>query len=222
MDEKMLLRYVRGLKRARVVIAPGLKAAEVEAVEAEYGFRFPPDLRGFLMYALPISDGFIDWRRAPREHILDRLEWPLRGMCFDITHSGFWLDEWGARPADDAAAYAIAKAAVAAAPRLIPVSGHRYIPADPHESGNPVFSVYQTDIIYYGRDLWDYFEHEFAEAFGRPEDTYREPLKTIPFWDALVTLNSQMDPAGMAAYAELAKLSIEEKLRMLAELRRKN
>lgn len=221
MDERTLLRYVRGLKRARVVIAPGLKPAEIQAIEDEHGFRFPPDLKEFLMFALPVSDGFIDWRRAPREHILNRLEWPLEGMRFDIKHNAFWLDEWGARPADDAAAFAIAEEAVAAAPRLIPIFGHRYIAADPCEAGNPVFSVYQTDIIYYGRDLWDYLEREFYTAFDREPHQDLEPLKIIPFWDALVALNNRMDPAGAAFYAELQKLSAEEQLSLLAALRGK-
>jgi hypothetical protein len=39
---------------------------------------------------------------------------------------------------------------------------HRYLPEKSHEPGNPVFSVYQADVIYYGADLIDYFEREFA------------------------------------------------------------
>src|SRR5207245_1362409 len=44
---------------------------------------------------------------------------------------------------------------------LIPVCSQRYLPDDPPLAGNPVFSIYQTDIIIYGRNLWDYFRHEF-------------------------------------------------------------
>lgn len=49
---------------------------------------------------------------------------------------------------------------------LIPVCGHRYLPAEPCSAGNPVLSVYQMDIIVYGRDLAAYFA---AEATGRSE-----------------------------------------------------
>ena len=56
-------------------------------------------------------------------------------------------------------------------PKLIPIYSSRYIPESPKETGNPVFSVYQTDIIYYGFDLLSYFENEFKiklpEKFGK-------------------------------------------------------
>ena len=194
MDERSLQRYVRGLKRAHVVIDRGLDAAEVRAIESEYGFQFPPDLKEFLMYALPISDHFIDWRRTPRSRVLNQLEWPLEGIRFDIAMNTFWMREWGPRPADIETAYEIARQAVAAAPVLIPILGHRYIPSRPHERDNPVFSVYQTDIIYYGRTLFDYFENEFYQSFGRPNHQYNEPFKPIEFWSRLVALNDGLDP----------------------------
>ncbi|HEY1011715.1 MAG TPA: hypothetical protein VGE07_03365 [Herpetosiphonaceae bacterium] len=194
MDERTLLRYTRGLKRARVVVAPGLDAAEIGDVERAYGFQFPPDLKALLMYALPVSDDFIDWRRGPPERILNRLSWPLDGICFDIAHSAFWLPEWGDKPDAIEEACAVAERAVAAAPPLIPIKGHRYIPALPHEAGNPVFSVYQKDIIIYGRDLWDYLENEFAAAFGRPGFQDNGPIKSIPFWTRLAVLNHGINP----------------------------
>jgi hypothetical protein len=46
-------------------------------------------------------------------------------------------------------------------PALVPVYKHRYLPTMPSESGNPVLSVVQTDIIYYGNDLLDWFDYEF-------------------------------------------------------------
>jgi len=39
----------------------------------------------------------------------------------------------------------------------IPVYSHRYLPSEPKATGNPVLSVHQTDIIYYGNDLASYF-----------------------------------------------------------------
>lgn len=74
----------------------------------------------------------------------------------------------------------IASDAVRGAPVLIPVHGHRYLPAEPCEGGNPVFSIYQWDIIVYGRDLESYFEAE--------RDGWRAELnahaKTIRSWTA--------------------------------------
>jgi hypothetical protein len=49
----------------------------------------------------------------------------------------------------------------------------RYIPAEPNESRNPVFSVHQTDIIHYGNDLADYFQREFQVPL--PDRAAREP-----------------------------------------------
>jgi hypothetical protein len=44
----------------------GLTDAEVEEVEARFGFRFPEDLRAFLQTALPRGEGFPDWPRGSR------------------------------------------------------------------------------------------------------------------------------------------------------------
>jgi len=125
------------LSAAGVSFDVGLSPSEFSSVEREYGFRFPPDLREFLGFALPVSKGWPDWRHGNRSEIMMRLDWPFEGMCFDIEHNAFWLDSWGAKPAGLADAYAIARAAVVAAPRLIPVCGHRFLPDSPCESGKP-------------------------------------------------------------------------------------
>lgn len=67
------------------------------------------------------------------------------------------------------------------APKLAPLVSHRYIPTEPNEAGNPVFSIYQSDVVYYGADLADYFEH----AFGSSADVTK-PIKRIRFWSDLV------------------------------------
>ena len=102
-----------------------------------------------------------------------------------------WHVAQGKRPADITEARAVAQAHVQAAPPLIPVCGHRYLPGRPDESGNPVFSVYQTDIIIYGQDLANYLENEFSYYFGTPDYVIREPLRKIEFWTMLVEHNEQ-------------------------------
>lgn len=42
-------------KPYRVEFEPGLSDAEVEQVERQHGFRFPPDLRAFLQTAMPVG-----------------------------------------------------------------------------------------------------------------------------------------------------------------------
>lgn len=112
-------------------------------------------------------------------------------MCFDIEHNTFWLKEWGAKPASLDAAFEIARHAVARAPLLIPICGHRYIPANPPEAGNPVFSVYQTDIIYYGAELIDYLQNEYGFHFGRPHHLITKSPRFIEFWTRVAEENGE-------------------------------
>lgn len=67
----------------------------------------------------------------------------------------------------------------------LPIYAHRFIPNSPNELGNPVFSIYQTDIIYYGIDLIDYFSNEFDIEVPKSYITVEQP-KVIPFWSELV------------------------------------
>ena len=73
---------------------------------------------------------------------------------------------------------------MAEAPKLIPLYGNRYLPAEPEAAGNPVLSVQQTDIIYYGTDLRRYIEHEFGPT-DYASATAGEP-RYIRFWSDLV------------------------------------
>ncbi len=66
---------------------------------------------------------------------------------------------------------------------MIPVFAHRMLPSEPHLEGNPVFSVHQTDIIYYGFDLDDYLRHEFRLPGRRP---WPEHVRTIELWSKLL------------------------------------
>lgn len=194
--EKQIHDALDVLKAVQVIFDDGLTEAEIEAVEARYGFRFPPDLRALLRAALPVAiesewgrDSFPNWRLGDHADLQRRLNWPFEGMAFDIENNAFWMEEWGPRPAKLDNAIEIARQAVQAAPKLIPVCGHRYLPAEPGLGGNPVFSVYQTDIIYYGCDLWDYFENEFAPEEQRwrrfratPGSKDAAVFRPIRFW----------------------------------------
>jgi hypothetical protein len=80
---------------------------------------------------------------------------------------------------------------VSRAPKLIPLIGHRYLPEQPHEAGNPVFSIFAgTDAIYYGANLKDYFEREFGDWHGRRRP-WPTQIKYIPFWSDLVERSAQ-------------------------------
>jgi hypothetical protein len=187
-----------GLRAAGVRFERGLSPDELRNLESRWAFHFPPDLEEFLARGMPVSHGFIEWRNAPPAQIESALKQPLEGICFDIEHNAFWPDEWGERPEDDDDAFAIAERHVLAAPRLIPVRGHRYLPDAPREAGNPVFSVCQTDIIVYGNDLDQYIRNEFYAQFlsSLSDRVYDGCAKTIPFWSQLVELNERPDAHG--------------------------
>lgn len=175
-----LLRELRG-KGIRV--GPGLTSSELERAEERVGSPFPPDLVDLLATGLLVGERFPNWRAL--DSALDaQLRWPLEGICFDIEHNAFWLDGWGQRPDHLQDAVAVAVERLAHAPTLIPLYGHRYLPAEPSSAGNPVFSVYQTDIIVYGADLASYFATEFE--FPAPAWAQTSPRR-IRFWSDLTS-----------------------------------
>jgi hypothetical protein len=163
----------------------GYSQAELDAAQERFGLQFPPDLVDLLREKKPI-EGY-DWRRDDLA-IRKALCWPLDGMLFDVEESDFWLPEWGLRPASASERAQIVVGELAKAPKLIPIIGHRYIPEEPHERGNPVFSVYQTDIIYYGADLENYFLREFASTPWEAGPV--GPTKRVRFWSDLVDWNA--------------------------------
>jgi hypothetical protein len=169
------------------MLAPGLTNAEIDRAQSIYGFEFPADLRSFLMRALPIGGRFPDWRSPSSSSIIGQMDWPFEGIAFDIEQNAFWWEPWGPRPPVLEDALAIARSAVARAPKLIPICGHRYLPSEPSLPGNPVFSAYQTDIIYYGLDLRKYFACEF----GMMEHgaAVQGEARRIRFWTDLVDAN---------------------------------
>ncbi len=159
--------------------AEGYTQSELDVAQETYGLVFPPDLVALLRERRPVQA--YDWR-SDDEEIRKMLRWPLEGLLFDVEHNVLWWPEWGERPDTAAARAEVLAKVVGEAPRLIPLVAHRYLPSEPHEAGNPVFSVYQSDVIYYGADLADYFEREFVDS-RRP---LPEPIRHIRFWSDLV------------------------------------
>lgn len=170
-----------------VAIRPGLLTDELSRVESAFEFQFPEDLKCFLSQALPVSHGFPDWRDGDESALRMAVAWPFEGIAYDIEHNDFWLPAWPSKPDDLADAIEVARREVGRAPKLIPVCGHRYLPADPPTLGNPVFSVYQTDVIYYGRDLEAYFGCEFG-TLGY-DDAVSGEMRRIPFWSDLAEVD---------------------------------
>ena len=158
----------------------GYTQVELEVAQERYGLRFPPDLVDLLLDRRPVKGW--DWR-ADDAGIRHALKHPLDGLLFDVEHNDLWWPEWGERPTSAEDRAELVTMVVNAAPRLIPLIAHRYIPEEPHEARNPVFSVMQADVIYYGADLAEYFANEFG-------GTYQiSAVRRIPFWSDLVERN---------------------------------
>lgn len=158
----------------------GYSQVELDLAQERHGLRFPPDLVALLLDRRPLAGW--DWR-TDDAGIRGALEHPLRGLLFDVERNDLWWPEWGERPPSAEERAELVTAIVQAAPRLIPLIGHRYIPEEPHEAGNPVFSVMQSDVIYYGANLAEYFANEFDGA------NRLSAVRRIPFWSKLVERN---------------------------------
>lgn len=177
--------FQRTLAQHRVRFEPGLSDQEVDQIEHFYRLRFPPDYRDFLQQGLPVSFEFIDWRNAEAETIWQRLHAPRQCLGWYVEADRFWLPTWGQRPADLTAALAIADQAYTQAPQLIPILAHRYIPNYLNRAGNPIFSVFSTDTIFYGSDLINYLLNEFAVEFYGIRGyglAMNWPIAYIPLW----------------------------------------
>ena len=175
----------------------GLSEDEFRAIQEKHGFEFPPDLRELLADRLPVGEGWPNWRAGTRSYwsiedgwrvrsLADDLAWPLEGMLFDVEHNAFWQHRFGERPNDLVEAFECVRRAIARVPLLVPIYKHRYIPASPSQPGNPVLSVWQTDIIVYGTDLASYLEVEFFDRAHKTIAREAEAARTVEFWSDLL------------------------------------
>src|SRR5437660_11746891 len=132
LEDTDLQKLVTLLREHGVLLAKGLTDEEIARVESTFGFRFPPDLKALLQYALPVSPRFPNWRDEPEASLRERLALPTGSLAFDAEYNDFWLEEWGLRPEDLAEVIEIGHREIAKAPKLIPIYGHRFIPEEPH------------------------------------------------------------------------------------------
>ena len=164
-DRKKLL--IQLLKSRGIQFEKGLTNEELITVEANFDITFPPDLQTLLCLELPVSKEFANWRKALsskeyEDEVFDKLNRPLEGMIFEQQKE-------------------IATQNFKKYPKLIPIYSNRYIPSKPHETGNPILSVHQMDIIYYGFDLATYFRNEFHLRLPDNFEIPQSP-KYIEFW----------------------------------------
>ena len=170
----------------------GLTEEEFDKIESLYSIKFPSSLRLLYKSFLP---QFYNWRDFSEENVNNiktRLKRPFEGIIFDIQMNGFWMECFGEKTNDMEKNVKMAldymnNSANEIVPKLIPVYGHRYIASYPDIIDIPVISVMQTDIIYYGYNLEDYFEKEFHENSNKAQADLH--YKDIPFWSEIINLN---------------------------------
>jgi hypothetical protein len=160
---------------------PGLSSAEIASIEGRLGFRVPDDF-AYLFSNLQDPGGvFFPWSDFHKQRYDESIRWVLHGIEFDIEKSDLWLERWGKRPVALSAALDIARKDFATWPKLLPLYGHRFLAAEPCLIGNPVFSIKQTDIIYYGADLPHYLLNEFVDH-DHGLHTHLENIRKIDMW----------------------------------------
>lgn len=173
------------LKERGVVIDRGLSESDIICIEKEYGIYFPKEWKQFYSMALPISEGFYNWRDSSGEnikYIKEIIDTPAKELLEDID-SIYWCDEWGEEPAEQEERRKIIIKKIRSAPKLIPIYSHRYL-VSMEAKQNPVFSISGTDIIYYGENLLSYFQIEFG--LKKYDAMNYDNISHIPFWSDMI------------------------------------
>ena len=201
------------LESAGVRFSPGLTDSDLRKIEERYGITFPRALREFYREGVPVSDvphEFPRWNDASPANVTairERIRAPKEQLLLYLSHDArYWVPEWGDKPDSPEAALEAVRKTVETAPTLIPIFAHRYVPMLAFVDDPPVLScasgfdiIYY--IIYYGRNLEDYFRREFLKA-ERTDGAYR----TVPFWSDIVRYN---EVCVMEAYRKRLALGME-------------
>ncbi len=163
-----------------IFLEPGLSDEEIQKVETIYGIEFPEQWLVVYQQLLPISEGFYNWRDFSAEnieHIKRNLAAPYDGILNSLDEL-VWDESWGIEPTTLLDRNVQIRKMLESAPRLIPLYGHRFLPILENKE-MPILSVVDLDIIYYGLDLYDYFEVEFGhKRLVSDSKKYKE----VPFW----------------------------------------
>jgi hypothetical protein len=130
--------------------------------------------------------GFYHWVRD-ESAIREAFNWLVDGLVFDVEHNQLWRDSWswGVRPQSPEDRRSRVAELVSHAPKLLPIIGHRYVLA---EGPTLVLSVYQSDIVLYGRDLRAFLLTELHRLIDIADDPAWGTADTasIRFWGELM------------------------------------
>ncbi|XP_051141083.1 uncharacterized protein LOC127258327 [Andrographis paniculata] len=182
---KSLIDYLRS---SNIPVESGLSEAEFVAVEASFGFVFPPDLRSILREGLPVGPGFPNWRSGSKQQLEILINLPVLGICKEVSRNEFWSESWGDRPGDGDGAAELAGEFLKRAPVLVPMYRQFYIPATPCTAGNPVFYVCRGGVRLWSFDIAGFFQKVDFTEVRRRRDCFSAPAwaateaRRIEFW----------------------------------------
>lgn len=176
---------VNQLRHKGVEFAKGLSDEEFCWIGQEYEIFFPEEIKSFYKEALPISKGFYNWHDKCNENVMRikrAMNMPVQGIV-ENSEEIDWSEEWGEEPSDLNERKKNIGDMALKAPKLIPIFSHRYIASFKCKKP-PIFSVYGTDIIYFSKNMIDYFLIEFK--IKENNSFMNEEVSYIPFWSDLI------------------------------------
>ena len=179
---KMIDKIRNILLKNKVRLIPGMTEKGISYAEEFYDITFPKNYKEMLMNFVPVSNGFYNWNDYSKENvnlIKNMLELPYEDIIFDIRENDFWLEQIGEYSNDVEARIKIFNNYKNNIPKIIPIYSHRYVISD-NNVEYPVISIHQTDVIYYGANLLEYFENEFNKTYNISK------INKISFWSDII------------------------------------
>jgi hypothetical protein len=179
-DERWAETTIAHLREIGVDVGPGLTEAQLAAGDAAFGVPLPRELRLLLAAGVPTGRRWARWSEGAEVVAADARAHLDHIFCVDIVENGYWCPRFGDRPADDERAVDQARAAVRAAPPLIPLYAHRFL-TTMAVGPRPVLSVWAPhDTVRCGADLATYLaqDHRIPGPAWVPE-----PDVPVPFWE---------------------------------------
>lgn len=170
----------------------GLTEQEIDEIEIKYGIKFTKFHREFLKILHTIDrkrkyegwdeEGnsfiretpfFYNWLEDEIE-INNYLNWPKEFLLDDVLSDHIWLKSWGEKPNSKEEKESIFKNWIKKAPKLVPISGHRFVISEPNNTDNPVLSIWGEDTIIYGGNMRHYLINELREELDLMQLEYEE------------------------------------------------
>ncbi|MEL7545168.1 MAG: hypothetical protein AAGJ84_00845 [Pseudomonadota bacterium] len=166
--------------------AKGVSSSEMSSIEDQLELTLPADFKFLFENVRDPDEVLFPWSEFSVENYRKSIDRVWLGVAFDVEHNTVWLTHWGDKPTTLEEALQIAQRDYQSWPKLLPISGHRFLPAEPSLPNNPVFSIVQTDIIYYGSNLADYLVQEFCPPPRLHSDWVL--ARKIPIWSDFAEL----------------------------------